>query len=205
VWRVGLMLGVVFWSSLVHAEVYKCPDGKGGSVFRDAPCSAGMEEPVVRTPQSPRRVRGVWAMRGGHDKLTDEQSCSLFSPQSYVVTTHREIASVHIALGMTTDHMLLVTLVSASAGSQRSFHNDIHGLGLRVDEHPFMPVDVKGNAAVLAFLPERSQQLLPQLQTGTLAKFRVRFWPYEQTFDGEISLEGFAEGYEALQRCEAGK
>lgn len=202
-WSIGLWLVALFLlGSTVSAEVYKCPDGKGGTVLRDVPCSAEAGR-AASQPHSSRGTTPRWEVQEGRDTMTNEQSCTLFSPARYVLATHRQVIALRIAVAFTRSHRPLVTLVSGASASRLSFHKDIHGLGLRIDSSPFVPIDIKGNQSVLAFLPERSQQLLPQLQTGKVAKFRVRFWPYDETFDGEISLAGFAEEYEALTRCEA--
>ena len=200
-WLMTTLLLLAISALPAWAQIYKCPDGKGGTVFRDRPCSderTGSDVPVV-----PPRLSSSsgWHVRGGTDKLTDERSCILVSPEASLFTTHNQRAAVHIAVALTSIGEM-VTLVSAQTSARLSFHNEIRGLGLRIDTHPFVPADVKGNQTVLVFLPERSHQIFTQLETGKTAQFRVRFWPYDETFDGEIPLVGFAEGVEALKRCE---
>jgi Domain of unknown function (DUF4124) len=55
-WSRAGLLWVFLWSMSVlpaWSDVYKCPDGKGGMRYQNAPCSTGDAEPVIVTgPQA---------------------------------------------------------------------------------------------------------------------------------------------------------
>lgn len=43
-----LMAGtLLFVTTIAQAEVYKCPDGKGGALFQNMPCVTAAERPVI--------------------------------------------------------------------------------------------------------------------------------------------------------------
>jgi hypothetical protein len=46
-WRMGLIVGLVLAATVAFADVYKCPDGKGGTVYQGVPCVAG-EDPIIK-------------------------------------------------------------------------------------------------------------------------------------------------------------
>jgi hypothetical protein len=63
-WHRAVLIAVVVMISPAWADVYKCPDGKGGTVLRDVPCGRERETPQAPQPRqpwrdAPRSVRGV--------------------------------------------------------------------------------------------------------------------------------------------------
>lgn len=48
-WTLGLLVGcIILLGSEAYADIYKCPDGKGGTRFQDMPC-AGEAAPVIES------------------------------------------------------------------------------------------------------------------------------------------------------------
>ena len=52
-WRLVLVLVLLLLARPVQAQVYKCPDGKGGTVFRNAPCSGSDDTPLLTHQPAP--------------------------------------------------------------------------------------------------------------------------------------------------------
>src|ERR1043166_1667955 len=81
-----LLLG---WSVLpAWADVYKCPDGKGGSVLRDVPCSLPPSEGQRPTPQAPE-----------NSQLTDwESMCKSFGMTAKAAAQARDRGGTYTEL-----------------------------------------------------------------------------------------------------------
>jgi hypothetical protein len=186
-WLVGVWMVLGGWS-LAWADFYaQCPDGQGGFVWRLGGC-AGQTQ---------------WELRATRDPRTAAQQCILFSPAHAVPVTPQDRALIRLVLAVSRPQEPVATLLSAGTawGARATFHQDTQGVGLWVEGHPFLPVDLHSHAAGLGWFVEHSQALVRQLQTGTAVHFRVRLWPAPQTFEGAIPLAGFAAGYAALTRC----
>ncbi|MDZ7379204.1 MAG: DUF4124 domain-containing protein [candidate division KSB1 bacterium] len=54
-WRVWLVLLLSLGTQVVHADVYRCPDGSGGTRYQNVPCSGDDTQPILKTeaPASP--------------------------------------------------------------------------------------------------------------------------------------------------------
>lgn len=48
-----ILLGVLVLSASACADIYTCPDGKGGTVVRDGPCAAAVAGPEASTSPAP--------------------------------------------------------------------------------------------------------------------------------------------------------
>jgi hypothetical protein len=198
-WTLCFLLCSLFLATnATAADLFTCPDGRGGIFLQDQPCPGS---PTLSSPVPPANT---WEMLTKTDALTDRFSCGLYSVAK-LMTVHRlhRVATIRIMVAMTPTMGPLVALLSTPVEGGVPFHTDIHGLGMRVDTAPFAPITLPGNKTILAFAPEQSQALLTALQTGIEAKIRVRFWPYDFTYDEVIPVTGFAEGFAALKRCEA--
>ncbi len=53
-WMLALLL--LLFPALATAEVYQCPNGKGGKVLRDVPCNGAHEEAVPLVLQGADRT-----------------------------------------------------------------------------------------------------------------------------------------------------
>lgn len=107
---------------------------------------------------------------------------------------------------MATENQYLVWLISNDTTLSRlgpaSFHNDISGLGIRVDRHPFIAVDKKPAQRLLGFSESQSSLIVSQMKDGNSASIRVRYWPYDDTHDGrDISMRGFTHALGLLAEC----
>ena len=50
-WLFGLVLLLSLGTSVVHADVYRCPDGSGGTRYQNAPCAGDATQPILRTEE----------------------------------------------------------------------------------------------------------------------------------------------------------
>lgn len=50
-WLVGLVLLLCLGTTVVHADVYRCPDGGGGTRYQNAPCAGNGLQPILRTEE----------------------------------------------------------------------------------------------------------------------------------------------------------
>ena len=201
---------MVFLSSLAaasfaHANVFKCTNDDGSIVYQQVPCVGGTNEPLIRS-RAPRETRQEWTLISQTDEMTDKQQCVIESPPSYAGQRGNDFLFVSIRVTTTEQGEHVVGIHGSAPLSRRdippSFHNNIQGLGIRVDREPFVTVDTKAGQRVLGFGLEKSGLLVSQLSKGSQAAVRVRFWPYDHTYDGtDIALLDFGRAMDALASC----
>lgn len=201
---IGLMgLGL---AGVVQAEMFKCTDASGHVTFSQTRCA---EDAVkLDTAQKTSTARTEWTLIDQVDKMTGRRQCIIESPGSYVGKQGSDFLFVSIRVTLMDDSRPIVAFYSAAPLGDRveppSFHNDIHGLGIRIDDNPFVPVDRKAAQRVIGFEEASSERVVALLEAGSEARARVRFWPYDTLYDGSpIALSDFPRAMESLRRCNA--
>ena len=192
----------------VSAAVYKCERPDGTMSYQGAPCST--KEKSIKTPignsSGKNKINDLWELITNKDKMTDENTCIIQSPIFFVGNQGNDF--IFSRLRITKDNNgkpivgIYIDPVTGGGESTVSFHNDIHGLGARVDKNEFVKATLKATQNVLAFDLESSEKLTEQLKTGEYIATRLRFWPYDKTYDTiPQPLSDFNRAFRLLNDC----
>lgn len=207
-------LVLVAISSTAQA-VYKCVGPDGRVTWQDTACPQGSEDaspqpetaPEVRPSTAPSRRRTEepqrWTLFRQRDDMTDKTNCIAESPSALVGFRGSDIYFARVRVVVASKGQYIVALFSSGElGDAAAFHNDINGLGMRIDDHPFVPVAVHPSSRVLAFSEEDSNRLVEWMEAGSQVRFRVRFWPWDETHDADnVTLDGFRNALTELRDC----
>ena len=192
----------------VSAAVYKCERTDGTTSYQGMPCST--KEKSIKTPignsSDKNKIDDLWELITNKDKMTDENTCIIQSPMFFVGSQGNDL--IFSRLRITKDNNgnpivgIYIDPVTGGELTTVSFHNDIHGLGARVDKNEFVEATLKATQNVLAFDLENSKKLIGQLKTGEYIATRLRFWPYDKTYDTTPqSLSDFNRAFRLLNDC----
>lgn len=192
----------------VGAAVYKCERPDGTMSYQGTPCST--KEKSIKTPignsSAQDKINDLWTLVTNKDKMTDENTCIIQSPLFFVGSQGNDLIFSRIRLTKDNNGNPIVGIyippVPGTELSPVSFHNDTNGLGARVDKNEFVKATVKATQNVLAFDLESSKILTEQLKTGEYIATRLRFWPYDKTYDTiPQSLSDFNRAFRLLNDC----
>lgn len=190
------------------AAVYKCERPDGTMSYQGTPCAT--KEKSIKTPignsTGKNKINNTWELITNKDKMTDENTCIIQSPLFFVGSQGNDLIFSRLRLTKDNNENPIVGIyidpVTGTELSAVSFHNDIHGLGARVDKNEFVKATVKASQNVLAFDLESSEKLTEQLKTGDYIATRLRFWPYDKTYDTiPQSLSDFNRAFRLLSDC----
>ena len=187
--------------------INKCTLADSKVVYQDAACdtkSKTIEQ--VKTWDSTGKTgttAEVWQYSRQKDSMTGREICFAISPS--VLTGYRGVnsgfAHVWVQIAMNAAGLVALT-VRTSEASNDLFHNDISGMGVKVDEKEFMPFSRKVTAHALGFSDTSTGALLSQLEGGNHIRMRLGFWPYEKLHDAPpISLIGFKPALAQAKEC----
>lgn len=187
--------------------VNKCTGPDGAVVFQDAPCDVKSKKAeTVKTWDSKLTGRSggaeVWEFRRSADQLKGTSACLVISP----VTTP-ELKSGQFRF--TPVHVVIVASAEQSTFAVRTstekdlFHNDLSGMGVKLDNLEFVPLNVKGGQNVVG--SSAGDRILAALPTSKSLRMRLRFWPYDALHDTmQIDTAGFASAFAQAKQCAGG-
>lgn len=184
--------------------VNKCTGADGKVVYQDAACSVAAKTVAqVKTWDSTGNTSQAWRFSRNKDSMTGREVCFAVSP--FIYTGDRGVSgglvTVWIQVAIGTDAAVALT-VRTSEASSKLFHNDISGMGIKVDEKEFTPFTQKVNAHVVSFSDAATFALLAQMETGSQIRMRLRFWPYDQLHDTPpTSMVGFKPALAQAKAC----
>lgn len=204
-----LLIILMLFSTPSVSALYKCKQDDGSISYQGNPCPEKAE--TLMKKERPKASANnsdydKWELIEQIDEMTNNRICVIESGNSYVGKQGSEFLFVRVRITLTDSEQYIVGLYSSSPLSDRqyppSFHNDIDGLGIKVDDNQFISVDRKASQRVLGFDVAKSKQIVSQLHSGNEVKLRVRFWPYDQTHDGgKISMRDFENAIKKLKEC----
>lgn len=191
-------------SASAQAAIYKCEEG-GQTVFSDKPCSQTAEKLDVGSKKATReREKAGWEVQRIEDDMTETTTCVAMSPKMYLGANGSNI--LFATLRVTTSGKGFVAGVrSEGIGGVRapSIHNNIDGLGLKVGDFQFREFQLRHGSHLVGFDPNVAGQIVEELGQANYFKARLRYWPYDETYDsGEMTTRGFAEALAEMQACE---
>ncbi len=182
--------------------VNKCTGPDGRVVFQDAPCAAtAKKSETVKTWDSNlsgRSTRGTWEFRRTKDDMTGRTGCLVISP----VTTPEpkgdfKFIPVNLAISVAPTGTVFGVRTSTD---KDLFHNDINGMGVKLDNLDFVALDIKGGQHVMG--SSKGPQLIESLSSARTVRLRLRFWPYDTLYDTmAIDTAGFAQAFAQAKSC----
>lgn len=206
---------IFLFSTYSLAGIYECKDSKGNISYQDHSCDkeekqsrldATQETDKTDTNQQPNgsAKNNEWTVFDQVDEMTNRKQCVIESPAAYVGIQGSDVLFVSIKITSTDDGKFIAALYSKDLASDNgpSFHNETHGLGIKIDKNNFIETDIKISQHAIGFSFENTKLLISEMERGNEASLRVRFWPYDKTFDGHgIPLLDFNRALQALKTC----
>lgn len=194
--------GLTFSASPAWA-INKCTLADGSVAFQDAPCNMETKKSeTVKTWDSNltgRSTAGSWEFRRAIDDMTGKISCLVISPVTSAEPSGRD-------LKFTPVHLVIVVTPSGETFGVRTstekdlFHNDIGGMGVKLGNLEFVPLDVRAGQHVVG--STQGARLIKALPSSGSARLRVRFWPYDTLRDTlPIDTLGFASAFKQAEGC----
>lgn len=202
--KVVFLLTTLLMPLSAFADLYQCMVG-GKSEFRKKPC--GSNSGKMSTSLHPVRLSEdytEWKFVRHNDDMTDKVVCVAVSPQfDFLDAENTNIyhASLFVSFALVTPYVFIHSK-GDMYGNSTGFHPDISGLGIKLGEGPFLPVEESAGSNLLRFSSTSSATILRLLRDGQLLRLRVRFWPYEKTHDSmPTSHTGFDAVFEQVKVC----
>lgn len=184
--------------------VNKCTGPDGVVTYQDAACNPDAKTKELRLNPSAAQIADAWSFNRTRDDLTGKTYCIAVSPTQYL-SVKNSTDLVHLRLKLATSpnggSPILMFGATTYDFESTTFHNDLSGTGIKLDGGDFIP-----------FTPPRSQhavqvpteKILTLLEQGARAKkisARVRFWPYDKTYDADFSISGFTVAAQKVVAC----
>jgi hypothetical protein len=185
------------------AAVYKCQSG-GQTVFSDRPCGASAEKVEIRGEKKRQQRKNEWEVIRSTDEMTGKAACVAKSPNTYMGKEGSEFLFASLRV-MPFESGFIVGARSEQGFDSRpaSLHTNIDGLGVRAGEFGFKEFSVKQGSYVVGLAPEASTQLVEELRQSEHFRIRLRYWPYQETFDSpEVTTDGLVEALQEVQECQ---
>lgn len=197
----AMLIFILLFPIVTDAAIYKC-DKNGKVEFSDSPCSANSE--VIEQPKIQKiSDDDSWDFVRSTDDMTGNVTCLALSPQIYVGSDNGDFYFATLRAGYLKDDPIVAISSESGFGDRpASFHNDISGLGLKVGDSEFFPVNSRPSSHVLGYSQSAAKEIIGALDTGAPFRVRLRYWPYERTFDSDpTGNNGFARAFRQLQAC----
>ena len=187
------------------AAINKCSGADGRVTYQDAPCDGASKPSTIAVQSAPQDPDKQWRFVRSKDPMTSQEACFAISPEVIINASFgtRSYAKVFVQVAVLPNFGGMALTVRSRQGDARGiFHHDIAGLGVRVDDGPFVPLIEKISANALGFSDSVPQGLLAAMEHGQVIRLRLRFWPYDQLHDsGAIGLGGFKQATLSAMRC----
>lgn len=183
--------------------INKCtaPDGK--VVYQEIPCEAKSQAAEVKVFSDKSGSGQGWKFSRQKDDMDGQVVCFASSPTIYTGYrgVHSKMIPVHVQVAMSKAYPLLLSIRTSAAGSDL-FHNDLLGMGVKVDSNEFVPITQKFNANAIGFPDEVMLNVMQQLVEGRELRLRLRFWPYQQLHDTDpVPLGSFKQAWALAREC----
>ena len=178
--------------------INKCTGADGKVVFQDGACPNTSKADEVKIFNKISGAQGSWRFLKQNDNMTGAVTCFAFAPEAGIGSL-KDYPYVRLHIAMRGD---VVSLVLRTGSDTELFHNDIDGMGVKVDSNNFVGVNNKVNANAVAFDAAARATLVEQFSSGKAFRIRARFWPRNALGDTDsISLTGFKQAYAQAAQC----
>jgi hypothetical protein len=199
-----LALALLLGTSPAFA-VNKCTDSTGKVVFQDAPCPSGLQADEVKVWQNTPGASGgrsaEWQFLKATDQMTGKTSCKASSPVAYVPArrSSRDFNQMQLVVSAYGGGKF-IAFVDLFSTSANILHNDVNGMGIRVEPGTFHPLNTRASQRIVA--TTESASLIDQLIQGKTFRLRMRFWPYDDLEDSrDIPLTGVRQAIAMAAEC----
>jgi hypothetical protein len=195
--KAGLCLVFVLAAGQALA-INKCTSPDGKVVFQDAPCTNSQKAESLKITSPIGASDKQWSYTKEKDQMTGKTTCFVQSPSVWVRGV-KGVPNVYLLVAMRGDVQALTVRGETSTDL---LHNQLDGMGVKVDENGFIKLTRKINATTVGFSAADQTDLLTQLSNGKQIRARVRFWPWDALGDSEpLSLIGFKQAYALAMQC----
>lgn len=190
-----MMLSAPAWA------INKCTGADGKVVYQDAACGTKSKTiaQVKTWDNNTNSSRDGWEFSRQKDDMTGAVTCFAVSPSTFV-GTQRKYTDIHLQIALARDFKRLTVRLNSSDSDL--FHNDLSGMGIKIDGNVFMAITRKIGQHAVGFTPADELQIFDQLQSARQVKARVRFWPWDSLHDSAaLSLQNFGQAFSQAQEC----
>lgn len=194
----------------------KCVGKNGEVIFSSRSCEAeggtwtGPERAApsasseTRTSAAPdTNAKDQWTFARHSDDMTGKSACMAISPKIFVGSRGNTFYFITLRVGRSpAGPIVAIKSERGFADSPESFHVEVAGLGVKVGSGEFLPVTARVGSDILGFTGPVAEEIVGQLSAAKTFRARVRFWPYEQTYDSEpVTTDGFGVAHELAEKC----
>ena len=183
--------------------INKCTGPDGKVAYQEAPCDANNQGSEIKVVSGKPGSGQGWQFSRQKDDMNGRVVCFASSPTIYTGYrgVHSKMISVHVQVAMSKEYPLLLSIRTSTAGSDL-FHNDLLGMGVKVDGNEFVPITQKFNSNAVGFPDEVALNVMQQLVAGKELRLRLRFWPYQQLHDTDpVPLGSFKQAWALARDC----
>lgn len=181
----------------------KCKGPDGRITYSDAPCATSHKAEEVKVWDSNlggRARAGAWEFRRSKDDMTGKTACLIISPVTSPDPTKGgdfKFIPAHLVISVSESGS---TFGVRTSTDKDTFHNNLNGMGVKLDNLDFVPLDVKGGQHVVG--SSQGPKILEALPKARNARLRLRFWPYDTLYDTlPINTSGYAGAAERAKQC----
>lgn len=181
----------------------KCTDTAGKVSYQRGSCPPGNKIEIVRNDALPSQKREEWTFLRSVDSMTNAVSCVAHSPDFYI-PAKREYVTARLAVLIDNSGAPIVMLHTKDNNSV--FHHNIGGTGLKIGQREMAPFGSRPTQTVLALPKGLDGPAVDMMHISDVARARVRFWPWDETFDShKISLQNFKQAVALAKNCAANR
>lgn len=204
--RLLIPLCALLFTGQVHAITpadvsVKCTSPDGKVTYQRGSCPPGNAISVERF-DTPSETNGLgWTFSRVTDPMTNEVTCNAQSAE-FFIPAKRSYERAQLIVMMTKAAEPLILVSTLKAGT--IFHHDIRQTGLKVGDAGMLFFGSRPTQTLLAMPIGTGIPITDSMQRYQSARIRVRFWPWDETFDSAaIPLQGFKRAFALAKQCSA--
>lgn len=130
--------------------------------------------------------------------MTGTSTCNAVSPSFTIPSKHSYPSALIVVTVSTTGPSITVV----SLDSNTIFHHNISGTGIKVGNGAMRQFAARPTQTTLVAPPSEAQALIGEMLYAGSARLRVRYWPWDNTYDSpDIQLQGFKQAYTLATKC----
>lgn len=178
----------------------KCTAPDGRVTKQKGSCPPGHKIEVDRYDSpTPSAVGGDWSFTRYTDPMTNATTCVATSP-TFTIPAKRTYPSAALVVAYSKPDTPTLFLRIASKGE--IFHHNTTGTGLKAGDLPMLPFENRPTQTMLTVSPGTDAAMADTLLQAKTARARVRFWPWDDTYDSpEIPLSGYRQALSLAKSC----
>lgn len=184
------------------AAINKCTGQDGRVSYQEAACPNSAKDSKSIAAQangSTSDAAGVWKFKSAKDDMTGQASCFVISPVTFPVKPQpKGFYPVNAVLAFGGPDGPIFGMRTSE--DKTLFHNDLSGMGIKIDAGEFTPLTVKSGSHILGV--SSSAGVVAQLEKAQTLLARVRFWPFDQLYDlNPLAMDGYRAAVAQAKAC----